>query len=1627
MAEEEDNARFKYLVRGPGKRQIKPNVNFLESDLPDFDDEDEDEFDGNAADVGEEDDEEGSDASVVGGEDDSGSGSGSGGSEDDDSDSDDEAEDDDEAEHEQTESLQENGMPTLHAFNTAASSPAGHSNSAPVLSREQSVQGLTRKPPERNTTCTLCLNLKFSKKKEEVIQCDKCGIAVHESCYGPMDFHDDSASQGSSSSTEPWFCEPCLYGLLEPPYCALCPNRFGAFKRAEGGDWVHLNCALWIAGVTFLDDHHMTAVSWRAVDSKEFGKKACNICEEKIESRTGITTQCDAALCKTFFHISCAQKHGLLFDHSDTAGEASSSHTLDPRIVACKKHSSTEEVKAQRRAYLRMQAEEERRMVNYRRKILTPRELRKKEHQKRLHMKLWNSLNITYNHDVPGPRLLHQHPEFVMEMLEKLDGPDGGAEEFKKSFNKVHRVDKLNCLPPGFSTEFVKYFDYRQEKLIPRLMADLANSERKKEELKAKQILIHERIEKIQEESNETREKLENADSKMKSFGSRRLLCTSLHDMIKDRRHKVWTVTHEEIMMKHLELCVNLRNSAFAKDALFQYKSLTQQGAVESLQTVLTHFLDLAEKKIEDAQQASIEKVEEIDDLDQADAPENLLLSVVSGATTQDRMDRAVLSPWLRFLWDSYRNCLNLLRNNAMVECLYHSIVRQSFKFCIRYKRRAEFRKLCDILRLHLNQIQKSQHLGHVVKLTSTESLSLMQETRLFQLDTAVQMQVWQEAYRSAEDLHGMMQLSKEIDKRMVKPTSYANYYDKLALIFSKGGNSLFHAAALLQKFIIYKDMKKSFGGDEAEAQATRVLLAALSIPEGSDAPSDLANQLDMEEQHIANVRVLSNLLHLPVAPTRATILKEVVRLGIPDIASAPARMLHGYFEREFAPLRMAKVVGDQLEKLTEAECAEHAQYLEALRHVIATKILKQLSSVYDSVSIERVQKIIPFFTPLELERFLVDVAKHHFVKVHIDHRDSCVRFSSPQSTYCGIGAINSIIDGAQAIEPIRCHLESLFVLLRDTANILDKENLLHEAEEKLKRHANVYVMHKDKDYERILSRRRKIETYKETTEAQRTEKALKLQQEAAQREERRRKEELQRLEAEAIATEKQRRLAEQRELEEKIRQEKIKKMQQNPMYQAIVKAKGEDLLKDMDPEAVLHEQRRRLEFEREELQAKLCQQEKKFDHQIRAYHLEEMKIRKAMSEETAEKLPVIFEAYEERRVKGEIDHYHDQVKNYEILQLARKDIVTFVENMKQQQADAFAEKMQKWREYVDDKRREILVKRHEERKKKRREEWEKETLLQQQKLQEEQNRARREQMHGRSDRPREPDQETKADQDGDWRSTMSARPAEPRRPAAHATSAVPDRIREPIQETKADQDGDWRRAMAPRPVAHATAAVPDRIREPETKADQDGDWRRVIAPRSSQPRRPAAHVTSTVSDRAREADQETKADQDGDWRRVIAPRPAARVTSAVPDRIREPDQETKADQDGDWRRVIAPRSSQPRRPAAHVTSTVSDRAREADQETKADQDGDWRRVSAPRSSQPRRPAARVTSAVSDRAREPDQKTKADQDGDWRSAPAAQPRRPAARVTSAVSDRAREPDQKTKADQDSDWRVVSRS
>ena len=112
--------------------------------------------------------------------------------------------------------------------------------------------------------CAVCLGDQ-SDEDDEIIECDSCGISVHESCYGASEEEQEEEvasthSNISSESTEPWFCEPCRRSVKNP-LCELCPNTGGIFKQTDTGRWIHMVCALYTRGVTFENIENLTDVS----------------------------------------------------------------------------------------------------------------------------------------------------------------------------------------------------------------------------------------------------------------------------------------------------------------------------------------------------------------------------------------------------------------------------------------------------------------------------------------------------------------------------------------------------------------------------------------------------------------------------------------------------------------------------------------------------------------------------------------------------------------------------------------------------------------------------------------------------------------------------------------------------------------------------------------------------------------------------------------------------------------------------------------------------------------------------------------------------------------------------------------------------------------------------------------------------------------------------------------------------------------------------------------------------------------------------------------------------------------------------------------------------------------------
>lgn len=195
--------------------------------------------------------------------------------------------------------------------------------------------------------CCVCLG-DNSEDADEIIQCDNCGITVHEGCYGVDGESDSIMSSASENSTEPWFCDACKCGVS--PSCELCPNQDGIFKETDAGRWVHIVCALYVPGVAFGDIDKLRPVTLTEMNYSKYGAKECSFCEDPRFARTGVCISCDAGMCRAYFHVTCAQKEGLL---SEAAAEED---IADPFFAYCKQHADRLDRKWKRKNYLALQS-----------------------------------------------------------------------------------------------------------------------------------------------------------------------------------------------------------------------------------------------------------------------------------------------------------------------------------------------------------------------------------------------------------------------------------------------------------------------------------------------------------------------------------------------------------------------------------------------------------------------------------------------------------------------------------------------------------------------------------------------------------------------------------------------------------------------------------------------------------------------------------------------------------------------------------------------------------------------------------------------------------------------------------------------------------------------------------------------------------------------------------------------------------------------------------------------------------------------------------------------------------------------------------------------------------------------
>ncbi|KAL8151958.1 hypothetical protein V2J09_021766 [Rumex salicifolius] len=543
------------------------------------------------------------------------------------------------------------------------------------------------------------------------------------------------------------------------------------------------------------------------------------------------------------------------------------------------------------------------------------------------------------------------------------------------------------------------------------------------------------------------------------NVGQKEAALQALLDIITSRRHRAWQKPLERIMFKFMELCVDMRRGRSAKDALIQYRIVCQQVNVSSLEEVIKHFLHLSTEKAEIArnQAQALEEALDVEDLEEDQRPEDLMLSYVSGEKGKDRSDRELVTPCFKFLWETYRTVLEVLRNNSRLEALYAMTAHRAFQFCKQYKRTTEFRRLCEIIRNHLYNLNKYKDQRDRPDLSAPESLQLYVDTRFEQLKVATELELWQEAFRSVEDIHGLMRLVKKTPK----PSLLVVYYAKLTEIFWVSESHLYHSYAWLKLFSLQKTFNKNLSQKDLQMIASSVVLAALSVSPFDHVRGASYSELGNERAHVMKI---SDLINFNLEPklesrevlSRSAVLAELVSKGVMSYVIPEVKDLYHLLESEFLPLDLASKVhpllsrisklGGKLATASSVPEVQLSKYAPAIEKLATLRLLQQVAMAYQTITIKSLSQMIPFFEFSVVEKISVEAVKHNFIAMKIDHMKDAVLFGSLELESDDLRAHLSIftesLNKARALMyPSVRKASKIADLLPGLADIVDKEH----------------------------------------------------------------------------------------------------------------------------------------------------------------------------------------------------------------------------------------------------------------------------------------------------------------------------------------------------------------------------------------------------------------------------------------------------------------------------------------------------------------------------------------------------------------------------------------------------------
>ena len=211
--------------------------------------------------------------------------------------------------------------------------------------------------------------------------------------------------------------------------------------------------------------------------------------------------------------------------------------------------------------------------------------------------------------------------------------------------------------------------------------------------------------------------------------------------------------------------------------------------------------------------------------------PEELIL--LANCELEDIIEKNKVIPKIDFHTSVTKMIMDTLRQNSKLLHLYNRVAQDLFVFCYKFSCQREYRKLADTLHNHYQQLVKAkknpdqffnEKIPYPVKLDDPECQKYLLDLRKHQIEYAIKMEQWSDAYRTSEIIFNLINKQEKKDVRAHLQT----FFTQLSNIFFQSGNYLFHSYALMNQHSI-KQRNQSVTHEERAILSGELVFSSLS------------------------------------------------------------------------------------------------------------------------------------------------------------------------------------------------------------------------------------------------------------------------------------------------------------------------------------------------------------------------------------------------------------------------------------------------------------------------------------------------------------------------------------------------------------------------------------------------------------------------------------------------------------------------------------------------------------------------------------------------------------------------------------------------------------------------------